>query len=129
MAQKKREAFEFGTLPTNVRHAIAMHLWHNASMTHPGKRVAVEVVSMTVSYALQVENEEPVADVVPNIDPFRGYEEPSAPNDEGTHPDDDATGHNGGVTRTHEDFGPRLSRTHGPEDPYEFAEDGTLGFK
>ena len=31
--------------------------------------------------------------------------------------DSDATGHNGGVHRTHEDFGPRLPRSHDRREP------------
>jgi hypothetical protein len=49
----------------------------------------------------------PAPGSIPNIDPYHGYEGP--PNGEEAHPHDDATGH---VGRTHEDFGPRLPKSH-----------------
>lgn len=70
-----------------------------------GSRVVIDAVH--VYYRI----ESPAPGVVPNVDPWRGYENDApAPNGEGAHPHDDATGH---VERTHEDFGPRLPKSHG----------------
>jgi hypothetical protein len=52
-----------------------------------------------------------------------------SPHGPDAHPDDDATGHNGGVHRTHEDFGPRLPRSDGaPPDLSEPADGDPEGF-
>lgn len=74
-----------------------------------GNRVFIEAVH--VFYRL----ESRAPGVIPNIDPWRGYEgDAPLPNGEDAHPHDDATGH---VARTHEDFGPRLEKKHITELP------------
>src|SRR5512143_3905932 len=94
MAEHKEETLEFGELPVALRQAIGNFLWHRESVAHCGARVAVQPVSITVAYEVQVEDSPPRTE----RDVARDVNEGS------------------GVHRTHEDFGPRLPRSHDPRD-------------
>jgi hypothetical protein len=76
-----------------------------------GARIVVDAVH--VFYRIEVGA--PAPGVIPNIDPYRGYEgDAPLPNGENAHPYDDATGH---VVRTHDDFGSGVEKKHITELP------------
>lgn len=94
-----------GGLTGRLREGAEARVIASLPAGHTGGRVPV-IDAVHVFFHL----EPPAPGVVPNIDPWRGYGgDELKPNGEGAHPHDDATGH---VTRTHEDFGPRLDKKH-----------------
>lgn len=79
-----------GILPSHLRLALLKYAQDEALTLDPTGKT--RIIPRSVMLDCDVEVESPLG--------------PDA------HPDDDATGHNGGVHRTHEDFGPRLPKSH-----------------
>lgn len=63
MAEHKEETLDFGTIPTGLRHELAMFLWHRESVAHCGAGIAIQIISVQLSYELQVEGKVPRTDV------------------------------------------------------------------
>jgi hypothetical protein len=126
MIQSRRRVVAFSDFPYVLRSLLRGFLEHDLLQDDGATPDISSIDTVEISFGVRVSDGvhpgvslpssadvppgPPVPGVIPNIDPYRGYEgDAPLPNGEGAHPHDDATGH---VTRTHEDFGPRIEKKH-----------------